>query len=770
MISAMRFSIGVVLLLTAAVAGGAELAIDLCGELAPGWAVILGREFPGAAGQLAINRENAARRIAFDYDFTKGGAYVSAGCPLPGNPAIKEVVVRVTPKTDCMGALRGVDSTGRSFLQISRRLAAGATVDLTLKTAGPWGGQWGGKESPQGPTLPWRRVWLTINKDQATPVKGTVCFEKVTAIGDKLTKPDFAADSFKMQGGAYVISGDWSFTASGATLVVNGEIPAGESVELSCDFPDGCGNLVKRLTLNRDNLPEMISFPVTNPRNRYVIKLTAVLSDGNTVSRDVVVRGGKYAAVDFADAPRTSKDIKNVRFGVCTHFGYRNQAWSDYRARIDEIVQCGFSIIREDIPLEKKDDGKWHMRDYDLEWVGYARSRGLHVLPIIPMHVSITPEEFAERCEGLANDGKSYFKHYEFGNEPPGGGEYMKTLGGTWNGRESDGKDSPWIIPLVKTFNAGARAIKKVQPDAVLIGAGAVSSANVRIIAAGLSTLFSGIADHPYGYSLQAEKVPWGDSEGFKKRDGLVVGDTKCDFRGFVKSYGNHFVRLKRSDLSLWLTEYGFSSFRFSGKNEKNIYAGYTEEAQAIYTLRRSLMTLGLPLVKGSFVYDYCSDFNDPYGAESHFGMLRYDFSKKPVWYAMQRFNRLLAEAEPDKSFQVKLDSAPLHPAAMKQWNARKWSDTEITPPDELSLECVVNPATSRQMVIVWNSHLCGRELNNRAAALTITGWKRASLPLVALDLITGRSFDLPAEWQSDGSIKIPKLELDDNPVAIIRQ
>lgn len=44
---------------------------------------------------------------------------------------------------------------------------------------------------------------------------------------------------------------------------------------------------------------------------------------------------------------------------------------------------------------------------------------------------------------------------------------------------------------------------------------------------------------------------------------------------------------------TVWITEFGFTGFWFDGKNETGLYAGFTEEAQAVYLVRRFIEGAG---------------------------------------------------------------------------------------------------------------------------------------------------------------------------------
>lgn len=80
-----------------------------------GWTFDNGREFPGATGKLSVDadaRHNGKDSLRLDGDFTKGGNYVQAAGPLPGED-IREISFWLrAPGTDSL-AVRIVDGSGQ---------------------------------------------------------------------------------------------------------------------------------------------------------------------------------------------------------------------------------------------------------------------------------------------------------------------------------------------------------------------------------------------------------------------------------------------------------------------------------------------------------------------------------------------------------------------------------------------------------------------------------------------------------------------------------
>jgi len=381
---------------------------------------------------------------------------------------------------------------------------------------------------------------------------------------------------------------------------------------------------------------------------------------------------------------------------------------------------------------------------------------------VLGCSASDSVEEYVERCTVAARELSGIVDVLELGNEPNNFGDWIGTYGGTWNGKEADNSTSRWVYEFLKYTNAAAEAVKAVDSGMTVIGTGACSPTNVRMLDIGLSPAVDGIVDHPYSYSMPAEHVPW--SVQLKERDGIVIGDEQGSFTGLIQGYVRHCERTGRPR-TLWLTEYGFATFRCSGKNEEMLYAGFSEAAQAAYLLRRNLLALGLPVIRASTQYDLQDDGTDPYNPEANFGIIRNDFSLKPAYRALQRFNTLLADCVPAK-VAARVTAAPLHGSMRRGPLIRDWDGAHFDVDNSVLIQAVENPFTGARFLAAWSAQPYGGEFNNRSAAIEIDGWTDAALPLTALDLMTGQEFDVEAHCE-DGKLRIDSLELGQHPVLL---
>ncbi len=305
--------------------------------------------------------------------------------------------------------------------------------------------------------------------------------------------------------------------------------------------------------------------------------------------------------------------------------------------------------------------------------------------------------------------------------------------------------------------------IKALKPDAIVLGTGAAAPTNFRYLDAGLSKAVDGLVEHPYSFALPPEKVPF--SLKLEKRDGVKVGDAEGTFKALVESYVKKF-KDTGCDRSLWVTEFGFTSYWFNGKNEKGLYAGYSEEAQATYIIRRFLLSLSLPIAV-TCQYDFIDDYGSmSHEAEANFGLLRSDYSAKPAYRAVRLLNTLIDKYKYDPGLLVKIESEPIHRAMTRSELIKNWDDVAFDAANGLAAYGFKSNDNKPAMLTVWSLLPYSGEFNSRAVSLRIKEAAYAKHP-VALDLISGRSFDLSGKFDGDDLI-IENLILEQHPLAII--
>jgi len=762
--------------LAAAAAAAPPLVLDDGHRLSGRWQFLNGGEFPGARGGLRA----VPAGLELAYDFAHGGQYVAASRNLAvaGRPAA--FTFRVTPAQDCTVFCRAIDANGRTFQRAAAPLKGGAETVLELPLAGPWSGSWGGQENSPMLTLPIRTICIGIEKGSGRELRGTVTIRDVTATGDGLAAGGAAGEPFVLEAQGWHLAGAWLGPADAPALVVRATPPPAPgaavpaAAELTVSMPTGARPFTRRFRFAGTAPAEAVFEPFlpdgVNPRNVYPV--TVILNTGTCELRTTCRLTGALAADTNLGIPKNSKQIKKLPFGTCAHLSYGQNpdgafaGWSDWRRLIDAMAACGFQWIRDGVFLEPDAAGNLRVRPYDLQWIRYAREKGLRTIVFIEFEAAQPAAVLVARTLAVARDTRGLVDVFELGNEPNNFGGWMPKYGGTWNGREPDNSTSPWVREFVKTTNTVADALRRARPDARIIGLGACAPTNFRMLDLGVSKSLDGVVEHPYPFSLPPEKVPYGWA--LEARDGVRIGDAEGTFAGLIQSYAAHF-RKTGVPRTLWVTEFGFTTYRFNGANEKGLYGGYREEAQAVYLVRRFIQSLALPAIAVSCQYDFIDDYNSmPGEAEANFGLLRGDFSPKPAYFAIQRMNSLLDACAPDPAAGVTVLDAPLHRAMTRGELVRDWDKVTMTASNTVMAFPFANPAAPKERLLaVWSAQPVDGEFNCRAATLAVAGWARfGQVPAVGIDLVTGDTFDVPVKTV-DGRLVVEKLSLGTHPILI---
>ncbi len=611
----------------------------------------------------------------------------------------------------------------------------------------------------------------------ASALLGLSVFSNANAEGAPAGK--FKGEDVSLISSGWELKGSWSGPSSALVLKLKAQpLKDSSDASLSVCLPTAGRSQSKRVELKAGE-PQEISFEPKllnggNPANVYSIKVSIKSPNGES-SSFARLRGEKSAEVNLG-APRSSLQIKELPFGTCVHFNYGQNAsfgiWRDSKRLTDMISAAGYKWIRDGVKLEKGPDGKPHVRPFDIDWLKYAKSKGIETIVVIEGFNAEKPlETLVEESVAVARETEGLVRIFELGNEPNNFGGWRKKYGpapgkeGMWNGNEPDGSTSQWVKEHLKYTNAVAEAMKKARPDSTLIGLGACSPTNFKYLDLGVSPALDGVVDHPYTYCMIPERVPYGwDME---KRDGAKVGDKDSSFKGLVDSYFEKF-RQSGQARSFWVTEFGFTTFRFDGKNEKGLYAGFSEEAQAAYLLRRFIQSLALP-VSVSCQYDFIDDYgSSPFTDEANFGIVRSDFSPKPSFFAIQRMNSLFDGFKADSSATVSVEKAPLHRGMTRSELVKDWDSVAIKSPNAVMALAFANKnLPDGRMLAVWSTQPYSREFNNRSATISVKGWEPLEpSPAIGINLITGETFDVPFTI-ADGSVNIENLSVGNDPVAI---
>jgi hypothetical protein len=346
--------------------------------------------------------------------------------------------------------------------------------------------------------------------------------------------------------------------------------------------------------------------------------------------------------------------IRDDRVGVCAHF---SQNWS-----VDQVMpliaKLGVGWVRDDLPWNEleRTPGNYQIPPKTKNWIQAARKAGLKVDVVLaygnPAYQDpYDPAAYASAAGWLARELAGDIQAIEVLNEPNNFG-FREKYGGMWNGNQPGGATSPYLQKYVQILNAAAKEIKLANRQMTVIGLGTPPPASFRMITLNLAPEVDGLTDHPYGGELP-ELVPYGDTPRYLIRDGIATADANGTFASQVSMFRAQ-ARKYGATEKLWHTEWGYPTI-----HARNGRPGMTEETQAVYLLRRLLESHAAG-VEHTFIYEVMDEGLDPYSAGANFGLVNNDRSAKQSYFALQRFNTLMAGMEvAPAATQAKIDSAP---------------------------------------------------------------------------------------------------------------
>lgn len=759
----MRYSLLFGLLLAACCCFGREAELNYCRD-AKNWIVFNGPEFPGATGKVTGGPAGAV----LGYDFSGGGRYVGF-TPEPLLNGTEKLLFRLLPEHGATLRGRITDATGKTFQTSDIPLTAGKEQNVELSMHMPFAASWGGGEKGRAPQPPLRSFQLLVIHDEKLPPNGTLTIRELRAVSpDTPAFPVLRGDSFEQYAGNWKLSGDWLADDRNAILQIQAEpLPGAAHADLTILQPQNGRPFRSVFRLVPANGKQAFSFlprfsGKPNPRTVYQFSVELTGDDDSRSTFPVRLAGS--AALPFRYLDTT--EIAHSRHGVNTHFCHDLGVWKQ-RDRLFALLKAGgFKWIRDGVRVETGPDGQWRVRPADLAYLEQAHRNGIEVCAMFQLQADTDEKTFIAQLTALVRDTGNLVKVYELGNEPNNFGKWRQLYPGPWNGYD---KKQPqhiarWVREHVKRTNLGAETLRKLHPQAVIIGTGGASPSNFHSLRAGLSKELDGLVDHPYSYSIPAERIPFSDST---ERDGLKVADRDGTFRGLIENY-RAASRAAGKQRKLYLTEYGWSTFLYDGKNERAIYAGYSEKAQALYLLRRALEGTALEDVALQTMYDFIDDGRLPGNAEHNFGLLRNDFTGKLSYRVLRRFNTLFAGAEPDSTVTIDVTAAPVH--GRKEEDERLLKVWDGMPLRELNgvraYAYRIPGQDDMRQIALWSMRPYSGEENNRSVDFTVSGLAGFTAPPVAIDPVTGDQFDLPMEI-ADGKFIFKGVFLGEHPLLI---
>lgn len=757
---------------TFATLNGGTVLLDPA-ETASNWKIFPGPEFPGATGEILPDSENG--KLLFRVGFSGESKYVAA-VYTPVLPEDVEIFYfRVVPDRQVESTFRVVDAEGRVFQTGRTRIVPGNEARLRLNLRGEWQEKWGGKQETDQPKLPLKALHLIVNRGSDAAV--TLRINGVEAEAPFLNEKPFRGDDFRFTAFGCDVTGVWTNgTNPRLKLTVSAPDTFDKGTRLVLRFPDMYRDKVQRFEIK--------------PGETVTHEYTAPLSLGGCAFNTYVIpvaleRNGRVLAqtetrLHGADSPDWSRRLtsaeadENSIIGTGVHFNQAlkpnsgNSGWYEYETILKKLSVAGIKYIRDDF-WPRRDDGTPGITSERLERLKAAKRHGFKVIAIIPTFADQTIEYFLEGVRGLVNDTRDYVAIYEIGNEPHNfGGWTTKYPGGSWNAKQPDNSTSRWLLEHVKYTQAAAKLIRELAPEAKIIGGGCVTSANIRYLQAGIPQELNGIVDHPYTTMMPPERLAFGTP--FNKRDGVKAGGPNLTLPEVVDAYKEQFAKINRSDLSLYFTEFGYSTYVYNGRSELSAYgfAAYTEPAQAAYITRRFLQCLAMPEIKAVVQYDALNDYGgNPFEGEANFGLLNADYSPKPSYFAMQNLATLFdgAKYTPAVAQLVKIEEQPLQRAGKRDILIDWEMNGKVLLKADNSLHAHLFETAGGLRLAIWSGQQYSEEFAKRTAVIRIRNHAASAGKTVGTDLVTGKCFDVPS--RPDGSDLILKIAVGGNPITV---
>jgi hypothetical protein len=443
-----------------------------------------------------------------------------------------------------------------------------------------------------------------------------------------------------------------------------------------------------------------------------------------------------FASLPAADIP--APPIRDDQVGVCAHF---DQGWSvpDMMPMIGDL---GVGWIRDGVAWTEMEPTKRHyvVPAKLAAWLDAAHDQQLKVLLLLgygnkAYKDPFSPRAYARAAAFLATRLKDRINAIEVLNEP-NNPDFGPTYGGKWNGKEDDGSVSPYVRAYVKVLTATVAAVKRANPEMLVVGYGAPAPATFRMIALGAPADLDGITDHPYsGGATLPELVPYAATPDLVKRDGIATADVEGTYASQCAMFRKWAVRHGLRP-ALWNTEWGFSTTQSPAHPELNL----SQETQAVYILRRLLETRALGV--RSFYYVFRDDGGDVRQDWQNFGLVDIQLKKKQGFFAFRRFTRAFAGVTGNKTpegFALDLDGASpgrlgdrcyAYRAASSSekwvacWKVEPWPSADAAQPVKLEF-----PPGDKSVRAVGTNFLTGEE-RPLAIASDPQGRRFISLPL----------------------------------------
>ncbi len=482
---------------------------------------------------------------------------------------------------------------------------------------------------------------------------------------------------------------------------------------------------------------------------------------------------------------KTSKEISGSIFGTQTHFGQ----WWKHKEVMPLIEKAGLKWIRDEVYWGRveKEKGVLKIPVNAQAWIDDANARGINVL--IPLGYGnkklYSMKDFENFKKGFCRYSAFLAKHFkgkvavwQIFNEPTNFATFRPAFGGSWNGKA--GTKTPWVRKYAELSIAAAKAIKEVDPDAIVIAGSCVFPINHHFIdilkEKGEIELLDGLVIHPYPFKLPPEIQPYGGRV-IEERDGISIADDDHTYSSIIRRLKEKMITAGMKNTDLYATEFGYSTFRRTlgtPKKGDSIYEGFSEATQAKYLARFFMLHLANE-IKAAFQYDFQNDgfpgskrgIKHP---EGNFGMVKHskeNYEPKPAFYTIQRMASLFCD--PVKLFKdgFAVTANPDRYLDSKNWKyieaSMVWDGQEIQSLNRVEKYLFENTETGEVMLVLWNA-VRSSDRQDLLSDVTLDTADYAGFS--GIDIMTGKSFKVNASVK-DGKTVFKDVVIPDYPVII---
>jgi hypothetical protein len=448
------------------------------------------------------------------------------------------------------------------------------------------------------------------------------------------------------------------------------------------------------------------------------------------------------------------------RFGVSTHLARLGRGWTP--DMLPMIRALGVSSFRDEETWNsiERQKGVYKVDPVMEEAVNRGQTLNLENLFLLgfgnPVYANkVDPEAFTRYALWMIDHFKGRIKYFELWSEPELH-DFVDTFGGTWNGKEADNSDSPWVKKFAEFATIVGKEIKRKHPEIKLVGYSSNAPSNQRHFKyPEMWKYIDVLAIHPYPYRLPPETVPWGGKE-IDARDGVKTADEDQSFASHIRLYREGLKKVGRPDMPIWITEVGYTSAQLK---QTGLWQGFTEPAQAIYLVRMALLAAGNG-VERTYFYDFYDDGDNRHEVEDNFGLVRRDYTLKPSYHAVQRMCALMPG-------DTKVTPLPLKVERLGAWprqDGTKWDGQAIQYLDQPQAHSFVRPDGQR-VLFLWQPGRIYADAHEELANLTLT------LPGVAVQevgrVVSGETIN-PKTSRMGDTLTISELPYGADPVYIL--